>query len=86
MLSNFSFKLTKPLYHLMCNLKRSGAFTKKHDFVNLTVLSIEIPSGIVCHFSFAIMLFFIRFSCHALSVEAQTNHRYLFLKFSEIRF
>ena len=75
MLSNFSFKLTKPLHHLMCKLKRSGAFTEKHDFVNLTVLSVEIPIEIVCHFSFEIMGFFIRFSCHALSVEIQTNHR-----------
>ena len=36
MLSNVSFKLTKPIDHLMCNLKRSGAFTEKHDFVKLT--------------------------------------------------
>ena len=45
----------------MCKLKRSGAFTEKHDFVNLTVLSMEIALQIVCHFSFEIMGFFIRF-------------------------
>ena len=43
MLSNYSFKLTKVPDHLMCNLKRSGAFMEKPDFVNLTVLSMEIP-------------------------------------------
>ena len=75
MLSNFYFKLQKPLHHLICNLKRSGAFTEKHDFVNLTVLSMEIPLETVCHFSFKIMGIFIRVSCHALSVEVQTNHR-----------
>ena len=67
MLSKFSFKLTKPLQYLICNLKRSGAVTEKHDFVNLTVLSMEIPLEIVCHFSFEIMGFFIRFSCYTLS-------------------
>ena len=36
------FKLTKHLDHLMCNLKRSGSFTEKPDFVNLTVLSNSI--------------------------------------------
>ena len=43
MLSNVSFKLTKPLDHLMCNLKRRLLFAEKHDFVNLTVLSMVIP-------------------------------------------
>ena len=41
--SNCPFKLTKVPDHLMCNLKRSGALTEKPDFVNLTVLSMEIP-------------------------------------------
>ena len=75
MLSNCSFKLTKVPDHLMCNLKRSGAFTEKPNFVNLTELSMEIPEEIVCYVSFEIMGFFIRCSCHALSVEVQTNHR-----------
>ena len=39
--SNCSSKLIKVPDHLMCNLKRSGAFTGKPEFVNLTVLSIE---------------------------------------------
>ena len=43
MLSNCSFKLTKVTDHLMSNLKRSGAFMEKPDFVNLTVLSMKIP-------------------------------------------
>ena len=43
MLSNCSFKLTKVPDHLICNLKRTGAFTEKPDSVNLTVLSMEIP-------------------------------------------
>ena len=59
MLSNFSFKLTKPLHHHLCKLKRSGAVTEKQDFVNLTVLSMKIPLEIVCHFSFEIMGCFI---------------------------
>ena len=41
MLLNCSFKLTKVPDHLMCNLKRSGTFTEKPDFVSLTVLSKE---------------------------------------------
>ena len=75
MLSNCSFKLTKVPDHLMSNLKRSGAFTHTPDFVKLTVLSMEIPYEIVCHISFEIIGIFIRCSCHALSVEFQTNHR-----------
>ena len=71
MLSNCSFKLTKVPDHLMCNLKRSGAFTEKPVFVNITALSMEIPLEIVCHVSFKIIEIFIRRSCHALSVEVQ---------------
>ena len=70
----------------MCNFKRSGAFTEKHDFVKLIMLSMEIPLEIVCHFSFEIVGIFIRFSCHAFSVVAQTNHQYFFQKLSEIWF
>ena len=43
MMSNCSFKLTKVPDHLMCILKSSGTFMEKPDFVNLTVLSMEIP-------------------------------------------
>ena len=75
MLPNCSFKLTKVPDHLMCNLKRSGDFTEKPNFVNLTALSMEIPEEIVCHVSFEIMGIFIRCSCHALSEEVETNHR-----------
>ena len=76
MLSNCSFKLKVP-DHLMCNLKRSGTFTKKPDFVNLTVLLMEVPYEIVCHVFFEIMGIFIRYSCHVTHslVEVQTNHR-----------
>ena len=80
MLSNCSIKFTKVPDHLMCNLKRSGVFTEKPDFVNLTVHSMEIPSEIGCHVSFEIMGIFIRCSCHAFSVEVQINHRYFFSK------
>ena len=60
----------------MCNLKKSGVFKEKPDFVNLTVLSMEIPLKIVCHVSLEIIgIFFIRCSCHVLSVEVQINHR-----------
>ena len=44
MFSIFSFKLTKPLDRLMCNLKRSGAFTERHYFVNVTVLFTHFPT------------------------------------------
>ena len=57
MLSNCSFKFTKVTVpdHRMCNLKRGGTSTEKFDFVNSTVLSMEIPYEIVCHVSFEIM-------------------------------
>ena len=38
----------------MCNLK-SGSFTEKPDFVNLTVPPMEIPYKIACHVSFEIV-------------------------------
>ena len=38
MLSNCSFKLTKVPDHLMCNLKKSGAFTEKLYFVNFSLI------------------------------------------------
>ena len=53
MLSNCSFKLKVPDY-LMCNLERSGTFTKKPDFVNLTMLLMEVPYEIVCHVFFVV--------------------------------
>ena len=56
------FQVNKVPDHLMCNLKRSGAFTEKPDFENLTVLSMEIPYEFVCHVSFEIMGIFIRYS------------------------
>ena len=58
----------------MCNLKRNRALTKKPDFINLTAVSMEIPQETVCHVSFEIMGLFMRCSCHAFSVEVQTNH------------
>ena len=58
----------------MCDLKRSGTFTEKPDFVNAIGLSVEI----VCLVSFEIVVIFIRCSCHALSVKVQLNHRYTF--------
>ena len=67
----------------MCILKRGGAFTEKHDFVNLNVLSIEI-SEVVCHLSFEIMGMFVRFSRDALCVEVQTIDQ-IFQTLSEIR-